>query len=167
MVYLYIDFEGNYGTWGKLTQADKKELADVIPGFPEDVGEFGPHDSFLITDESLPVLSRLGLTFKVSDCKKSKSIGQMLVKLQDRIHALELTRDDQKNTAQLVEQGAMVQVTVPGFELLSIVDVDYMEDACTDELQIRLNNGWKILAVCPPNAQRRPDYILGRSQTQG
>ncbi|ASV42241.1 hypothetical protein [Vibrio phage JSF13] len=36
------------------------------------------------------------------------------------------------------------------------------EDICTDELQSKLQNGWRIIAVCVQPDQRRPDYILGK-----
>lgn len=36
-----------------------------------------------------------------------------------------------------------------------------LEDACTDFLQEKLDEGWRLIAVCPQE-QRRPDYILGR-----
>jgi hypothetical protein len=39
-----------------------------------------------------------------------------------------------------------------------------LDDACTDNLQAHLNEGWRIIAVCPPDAKRRPDYILGRTK---
>lgn len=29
-------------------------------------------------------------------------------------------------------------------------------------IQFQCYSDWRILAVCPPNAQRRPDYILSR-----
>lgn len=51
----------------------------------------------------------------------------------------------------------------PGPNLLSVNETMLMEDACTDELQENLNNGWRILAVCP-QPQRRPDYVLGRKR---
>lgn len=35
------------------------------------------------------------------------------------------------------------------------------EDYCTDALQERLSEGWRIIAVCPQE-QRRPDYVLGK-----
>lgn len=56
-----------------------------------------------------------------------------------------------------------IQVAIPDLALLSIREVRVLEDACTDELQDRLDNGWRIIAVCPPNSQRRPDYILGKT----
>lgn len=56
-----------------------------------------------------------------------------------------------------------VQVSIPNVGLLSIRAVKVCEDYCTDRLQQELDNGWNIIAVCPPNAARRPDYVLGRS----
>lgn len=55
-----------------------------------------------------------------------------------------------------------IQVAIPDLALLSLNEVCVLEDACTDELQGKLDGGWRILAVCPPNSQRRPDYVLGR-----
>lgn len=57
-----------------------------------------------------------------------------------------------------------VYVQVPHVGLLSVDEVQVEEDCCTDLLQRRLNEGWRILCVCPPNAARRPDYILGRTK---
>lgn len=60
-----------------------------------------------------------------------------------------------------------IQIAIPDFALLRISEVQVIEDACTNELQCELNDGWRIIAVCPPNSQRRPDYILGRSRGVG
>lgn len=57
-----------------------------------------------------------------------------------------------------------VQVSVPGgVALTNIASVAYLEDCCTDKLQGCLDNGWRILAVCPPNDARRPTYIIGHT----
>lgn len=55
-----------------------------------------------------------------------------------------------------------VDVHVPGTALLMIDDVTLWPDCCTEELQAQLNDGWRIVAICPQPDQRRPDYILGR-----
>lgn len=52
-------------------------------------------------------------------------------------------------------------VHIGGNPLWQVNDLMLCEDFCTDELQVRLNEGWRILACCV-QAQRRPDYILGR-----
>lgn len=57
-----------------------------------------------------------------------------------------------------------VQVAIPDLALLNIKTVAVEEDCCTDTLQIYLDRGWRILAICPPHAQRRPDYILGHTE---
>lgn len=51
---------------------------------------------------------------------------------------------------------------MPGHSLAMFNAVMLMSDACSDALQDNLNQGWRILAVCPQPDQRRPGYILGR-----
>lgn len=55
-----------------------------------------------------------------------------------------------------------VNVHMAGGLLATYNEVSLKEDACTDELQRELNNGWRIIAICVQPDQRRPDYILGR-----
>jgi len=55
-----------------------------------------------------------------------------------------------------------VDVHMPGNLLMSFNETLLIEDSCTDVLQDSLNNGWRVVAVCPQPDQRRPDYILGR-----
>lgn len=57
-----------------------------------------------------------------------------------------------------------VHVHIPNVGLLFMNEVTWKENCCTEELQRALDDGWRIIAVCPPNSQRRPDYILGRSK---
>ena len=85
--------------------------------------------------------------------------GTMLTKMNDRGTLTGL------NAIDMIE-AKVVQIAVSDVGLLLIDEVDWMEDACTQELQTRLEQGWRILAVCPPNAQRRPDYILGRRKVR-
>ena len=53
----------------------------------------------------------------------------------------------------------------PSNSLLSINQTMLLEDACTDNLQNHIADGWRILAIQPQPDQRRPDYILGRNQS--
>lgn len=57
-----------------------------------------------------------------------------------------------------------VHVQIPHVGLLMMDEVEVRTDYCTEQLQRDLNDGWRILCVCPPNAARRPDYILGRTK---
>lgn len=55
-----------------------------------------------------------------------------------------------------------VNVVVPGLGLLMLSEVRVATDYCTEDLNIDLRQGWRIVAVCMQPDQRRPDYILGR-----
>lgn len=57
-----------------------------------------------------------------------------------------------------------LQVAIPNLLLWSVDEIDVMEDACTYALQSKIDAGWRILAICPPACQRRPDYIIGRQK---
>jgi hypothetical protein len=77
-----------------------------------------------------------------------------------RVAGTELARYPSVSGAAKVVQ---IQVAIPNIALLAINEVKLLENSCTDQLQEHLSNGWRILAVCPPECQRRPDYILGRT----
>lgn len=58
----------------------------------------------------------------------------------------------------------IINVSVAGgVGLLEVRTVTWLEDACTMDLQRHLDDGWRILAVCPPNDSRRPTYIIGHT----
>lgn len=68
---------------------------------------------------------------------------------------------------QVIPQGKVtVHVQVPHIGLFAVNEVYLEENCCTDRLQQRLDEGWHLLCVCPPNAARRPDYILGRTKVE-
>jgi hypothetical protein len=59
-----------------------------------------------------------------------------------------------------------LNVSVAGKPLHAVNEVTWLEDCCTQELQRNLDDGWRILCVCPPHDQRRPTYILGRTKAK-
>jgi hypothetical protein len=61
-----------------------------------------------------------------------------------------------------IEFNEKCNVHIGNLGLLHINQVGYCEDKCTEDLQLLLNQGWRILSVCPQSDQRRPDYIVGR-----
>lgn len=158
-MYLIVEFE--YFDWTKLTDADYADVRKVVPSLPDTCPKYGAHGSHLLNEMSFPVLAKHAIPFRLSRDEASQSVATMLVKLQDRIDALEM-RESRYDLAKLAEKGCVAQIAIPDLALMRITEVTYLDDACTDRLQGYLDAGWRILAVCPPNAQRRPDYILGR-----
>lgn len=54
-----------------------------------------------------------------------------------------------------------VNVHISDIGIMQMQSVTVIEDACTNDISTQLQDGWRILAVCPQPDQRRPDYILG------
>lgn len=106
-----------------------------------------------LTDEEILNLQRLGFELKVMPYP-----GAMITKMSDR----NKWEYDAHAQPEDLLSGKAVQVSIPDMALLYINEVIVETDLCTDQLQTLLDDGWRMLAVCPPNAQRRPDYVLGR-----
>lgn len=148
------------GKWTDAAQKMPKEewevvagrLTEVIPGAsfhayekPEPDAEgnlrhvYNPGAHLVDLTEATPVLAELQIEFDVKRFKGTYRAGT--------------TGNGSVNTN--------IQIAIPDMALLQIVCVKVLEDACTQDLQRQLDDGWRILAICPPHAQRRPDYILG------
>ena len=107
-----------------------------------------------LSEEEVMGLMALGLTAEAVPYP-----GAMITKMQDRAK----WEYSAPVTPEALSSGAAIQIAIPDFCLLQIQTVTVIEDACTDYLQDLLDEGWRILAVCSPNAARRPDYILGHN----
>jgi ribulose bisphosphate carboxylase small subunit len=62
-----------------------------------------------------------------------------------------------------IEFNQKCDVHISNLGLLSINQLGFATDMCTEQLQEILKQGWRILAICPQPDQRRPDYVLGRT----
>ena len=108
-----------------------------------------------LTDQEISGLAILGFTFEVVPYP-----GAMITKMASDKNGRQ--EWDNAPSPMDLRDGRAVQITIPDMALMYIKEVTWLEDACTEDLQAHLDDGWRLLAVCPPNAQRRPDYILGR-----
>ena len=137
--------------------------------WPEDLPEERPdhlysifsHPQRMTAGEVQQLITVLGKEGAKSLVLEPSETNTMFVKTQDtdrRWSYGESPMPDDFYKAQAV------QITIPDMALLMLNKVTNLDNACTDELQQHLEDGWRILAVCPPNAQRRPDYILGRRE---
>ncbi|MGG0793777.1 hypothetical protein ABE137_07195 [Brevibacillus laterosporus] len=89
----------------------------------------------------------------------NEATGNMLKQMQE-------VQDKFQRALQLfdekIEFNQKCDVHIGNLGLLNINQLGYAVNKCTEELQKVLNQGWRILAVCPQSNQRRPDYVLGR-----
>lgn len=102
-------------------------------------------------NEAAPLLIAFGIDVVVKRFKGAYWIG-------DRPNG-----EKHAEAAALGSRITNVSVSISDVGLTAMDEVKVVEDACTDALQVDLDNGWRIIAVCPPEAQRRPDYVMGRT----
>ena len=137
----------SFGTaWDSLTPEQYAELRVAIPSLKPEKPKYDWDDHFC-DYAALLKLAEFKIDVDLSPTALTKNT--MLTKLAGKYKPDEAVH-------------GMVQIHIPDVGLMLIDEVTYLEDCCTNLLQDQLNEGWRILAVCPPNAQRRPDYILGR-----
>lgn len=150
-----MKIEVDYTQAARLKEITPEEYAtlqkQVDLGLPESREELSTWSSYTAvgTIEDLQLLSDLGIQVKVS---RVRGIFAESLPNPNNLAAY-LNRPP--------SQTQIVNVAIPNAGLFSVVQVMVLEDACTEELQRRLDDDWRIVAVCPPNDTRRPTYILG------
>jgi len=80
--------------------------------------------------------------------------------------ATDKTRDALNEFNRKMELNEKTGGHMSNISLMNIIQTGYLVDCCTEELQDYLNEGWRILAVCPIPSQRRPDYVIGRTDNK-
>lgn len=161
-MYVSVRFRTYGKKWEELSAESYEALREHFPELPDKKAE-----AYMAVDAvaSMTALQYVAANeIEVDIQPAGRAANTMLVTMTERLRRLEgqAFRESQTD-AQRIVNGAMVQIAIPDLGLMTITEVQVMEDACTDKLQEELNQGWRLLAVCPPNAARRPDYVLGRS----
>lgn len=153
-MFLGVKFETYGQGWKDLDEAGYKKLREHFPTLPEEKATSDWH-THIADEEGMRILAELKLRVEFEPIAENC----MLVKLQDRLKRLELEVED---GAEAHLRGGVVQIHIPDMVLMAINEVTWLDDVCTETVQGMLDKGWRILAICLPNAARRPDYILGR-----
>lgn len=158
MLYADLSWENRIE---KLTPEQFLVFRENWPGLKKDVEQKDAHvySRQRITLEEAHAIQQAGIKLEIEGVD-----GTMLTKMQDRGKSWPLFGDGRNAQPSDLVSGQAVQITIPDMALLMLDEVTWLDDACTEEVQRHLDEGWRILAVCPPNAQRRPDYIFGRKK---
>lgn len=133
-------------------------LREVFPSLPEDAGTYSSiNDELVDLDLVGEFLESTGIGFTIKPVKHNifRKTGT-----EERLKKME--REMKLLRFQAHAGDSVAQIHVPNIGLLMVNEVEVREDLCTHALQTLLDEGWRILAICPSIDQRRPDYILGR-----
>lgn len=147
---LNLDFVDSSEYEPKLN-AEGKETYDSYT-----ILKVGADDNFVVTEKQLVILAVNNIDFKV--------INETTIEVDDIIKTFNLCADKGLSAGDVVTNtyNNKCDVHMPGNMLASYNEVMLLENSCSDVLQANLQQGWRIIAVCPQPDQRRPDYILGR-----
>jgi len=140
-----------------IPRSDYDALRKILPGLPEDPIKDRPspwEHHVADIDSVLQHVDNIEIIKPIRKVSTYEGVLDMADKVINKLYNLE------KMNEQLFNK--KVEVHCPGDALLNIEEVDALLSACTETVQARLNEGWRILAVCPQPDQRRPDYIMGR-----
>ena len=97
--------------------------------------------------------------------KSTKQTSASIDSIQALLGQIEQKTEAINTTLEAFESSTFnqkVNVHVGGGLIVTYNDIMLMEDSCTDDLQSKLNDGWRVISVCVQADQRRPDYVLGR-----
>jgi hypothetical protein len=133
-------------------QAQLTVINDLFPGLVENSQNQVVVDLDLV---AVP-LSEAGVSYTIKPLKHSMFASTIGEKIKNLEHSHEILK------GMIFDKGVVAQIHIPNAALFDVNEVDVLEDGCTYELQRLLDEGWRLLCVCPPNSQRRPDYIIGR-----
>ncbi len=124
----------------------------LFPGFVEDYRD----EVLADLDIVMMPLAEADIEYTIKPVKGALFASTLHDKIKDLERSQKLIRE------MIVQDGVLAQIHIPNHSLYQVNEIEVTEDACTGAIQHMLDEGWHILCVCPPNSQRRPDYIMGR-----
>jgi hypothetical protein len=158
---MIASFSFGHGQLDGCTPERWEKLRDAVPSLPT-LNEAKDRWYTSYTGDIRAVM-RAGFEIQVSPAKSDANallcIEERLAELVEKIGAL-----PKVPTIENQSFNSRCSVHVPGLGLLLIDEVMVRTDYCTEKLQEDLEDGWRVLAICPQPDQRRPDYVLGRQK---
>lgn len=135
-------------------QAVRAEQVKRIVGEPNvEAGSYASYDGLILSEDQYFTFISEGVKFSETSVINILQGAEVFKRADNRSN---ITPSHERAFNQLVN------VHVANGALLTYDTVELLEDACTDELQRHLNQGWRIIAACVQPDGRRPDYILGK-----
>ena len=157
--------------WSNSSEDEKRKVKEYEEKYNE--AEF--IDLYLVKDSNSTYVVDSDLLFSIMDSFNIKYKYNVIGVLKDipsaqhssetRVLEKLLLLEEKLNQFSMTQQfNTKVGVHISDLGLLNVKEVDVLYDCCTDGLQEWLNEGWRILAICPQPDKRRPDYIMGRNE---
>jgi len=157
------DEDGLKTTRLQIPMETYKKLRELLPDLPEDpLSEKATYSIWHVFTGHLESVLDLVHRIEIDSVVRvshggTEELEECMGRITSKLYAME-TRID-RYQEQLFNK--KVAVHIPGNAMIAFDSVSYECDCCTDRINELLNEGWRIIAVCPQPDQRRPDYIFG------
>ena len=86
--------------------------------------------------------------------------------LFEPVESLEMMGGARINTENVFEAIKRNQIMLPNNLMLDMKELCVEINACTDQINKLIQDGWKLIAILPQHNQARPDYILGKMRNE-
>jgi len=130
-----------------------REMLELPP--VEERAEANVKSEFIGTLDDVNVLCRAGIIPSIKRVR-GMMIAETEMPVRQQLVSEEFPRFD--------GGPSIINLTIPNAALFAVRTLMVIENECTNRVQQLLDEGWRIVAVCPPNDTRRPDYILGHME---
>jgi len=146
-----------------LKERSEEDISDDVeyPGYYQ----ISTFEAVISVGQFLSLID-MGVQPKIKSRHTPKSVDATLVSVEAAVRKLESRLAEMSEKMPELSYNSKCDVHVPGLGLMILNETMLLEDSCTDQLQVALDNGWRIVAACPQPDSRRPDYILGRYNPQ-
>jgi len=93
----------------------------------------------------------------------SPGMPEMFSVILDKVLALQSQLEAKSCTPGEAPYNSRCGCEQPSTALHNVREVMVLEDSCTDALQQKLSEGWRIISAQPQPDRRRSDFVLGRN----
>ena len=160
----YYKDQDQYKGWTdeQFEQKMNDSFAEYMAKSPRKVNHYSANSELTMVDLDMFLAEDIDVAFEIKGFTKiqftAPQAGFDLSEYAEIFKTLEGLRHQLADRASF---NSKCNVHIGGAHMMTVNRTMLCEDYCTDQLQDRLNEGWRIMACCVQDA-RRPDYILGK-----
>lgn len=143
----------------KMENERYEQLREIIPSLPveQPIKDF-LHDTYVAN-----ILDLVKAGFKFS-CESDGEIAEETFS-SSVLYSLQVIQKKLDSVQAPKANSHLINIEQSQDAFLHRLDkVSVHEEMCTDELQDKLDDDWRIVAVCYQKGSRRPDYVLGKQE---
>jgi hypothetical protein len=152
------EWRKDYSSPGGVSKEEWEALSidEAISKFPLNVSPYYGTSSMVVSLEELHKSFEVVDLIRVVDVDVENVFDIDIEALADKISSSIIG----KTTENIYNQ--RLEIHQPNSPLFMYNEYKVLTDCCTEYLQEEIDNGWRVVSVCPQPDQRRPDYVVAK-----